>query len=100
MSVLMTLRVAGDPSKLEAYATENPDVLPRVVARAKEHGVISHRFYGNDDEILVVDEWASPEDFQRFFDASPEIHDVMAAVGATGQPAITFWRKLDTGDDL
>ena len=30
----------------------------------------------------------------------PEIEPMMAAAGVTGEPEITFWRKLDTHDDV
>ena len=96
MSVLMTLRVSGDPKAVETTA---PDVMQTVVDRAKEHGLISHHFYGADDEILVVDEWPDEQSFQKFFDASPEIADIMERAGA-GKPEISFYRHLDTHDDV
>jgi heme-degrading monooxygenase HmoA len=100
LSVLMTLRVAGDGTKIEALASEDPSLLQKIVDRAKEHGLISHRFFGTEDEVLVVDEWPSPEAFQSFFDASPEIRGVMDRAGVTSQPEIKFWRKLDTKDEV
>jgi heme-degrading monooxygenase HmoA len=99
MTVLMTFRVPGDPDALERHADANPEEMQRIAERAKEHGLISHRFYGGDGEILVVDEWDSPESFQRFFDASPEIPEMMKAI-ARGEPNITFWRKLETHDEV
>jgi hypothetical protein len=51
-------------------------------------------------EVLVVDEWPDEASFQAFFAASPEIQDVIAAAGPSGPPEITFWTKLDTGDEI
>jgi quinol monooxygenase YgiN len=96
MSVLMTLRVSGDPKEVEAT---DPDVLKTIIARAKEHGVISHHFYGSDNEILVVDEWPDEASFQKFFEASPDVEELMQRA-ATGEPAISFWHHLDTNDDV
>ena len=96
MSVLMTLRVSGDPKAIEETA---PEVLKTVIDRAKTHGVISHRFYGTDKEVLVVDEWPDEASFHSFFESSPEIKDMMERAGA-GQPDITFWQHLDTDDDV
>ena len=96
MSVLMTLRVSGDPKAIESTA---PEVMQTVVGRAKDYGLISHHFYGTDDEILVVDEWPDEGSFQKFFDSSPEIADMMAQAGA-GKPEISFYRHLDTHDDV
>jgi quinol monooxygenase YgiN len=95
MSVLMTLRVSGNPKAIEAI---DPAFLKNIADRGREYGVIRHRFYGTDDEVLVVDEWPDEESFRRFFDASPEIKDVMAEAGVTTEPTIEFWRELDTDD--
>ena len=69
---------------------------------AKQHGVIAQRFYGSDDgQIMVIDEWPDPESFQRFYAATAaEIEPMMREVGVTAEPEVTFWRKLDTGDDV
>jgi heme-degrading monooxygenase HmoA len=96
MSVLMTLRVSGDAKAIEQTSSE---VLHTITSRAKEHGVISHHFYGTDNEVLVVDEWPDEQSFQAFFDASPEVADMMERAHA-GKPEIHFWRHLDVDDDI
>jgi len=95
MSVLMTLRVAGDPQAVEAADRQ---MLQTVVQRAKDHGMISHHFFGGDNEVLVVDEWPDEQSFKAFFESSPEVGQLMAAAGVTSQPKAEFWRPLDTGD--
>ena len=97
----MTFRVAGDARRLEEFAGQNPEKMQEIADMAKQRGLISHRFYGSDNEILVVDEWPTPEDFQSFFAAAEsEIRPMMAEAGVTGEPTISFWRKLDTKDDV
>jgi quinol monooxygenase YgiN len=102
MSVIMTLQMHGDPGRLEEYAAENKELLSAIVNKAKEHGVIAHRFYGTDDgRIMVVDEWPDARSFLQFFEESAaEIGPMMAAVGVTEEPQPTFWRKLDTHDEF
>jgi hypothetical protein len=100
MTVLMTLRLAADAQKLEAYAKANEDELSSIIEKAKRHGVISHKFYGSADEVLVVDEWPDEASFQAFFGESPEIRNMMAASDARAEPVVTFWTKLDTGDEV
>jgi hypothetical protein len=100
VSVIMTLRVSGDPAKLEQLAQGNPGLIRGIAARAEEQGLIAHRFYGSENEIMVVDEWPDPESFRRFFESEREQIDPMMAQVATGEPTITFWRKLETGDDV
>lgn len=96
MSVLMTLRVSADPKAIEETA---PEVLQQVIDRAKGYGVISHHFYGTDNEVLVIDEWPDEASFQKFFESSPEVKDMMERAGA-GQPDIAFWHHLDVEDDV
>jgi len=95
MSVLMTLRVTGNPKGVEAT---DPAELKMIGDRAREHGAIHHRFYGTDTEVLVVDEWPDEASFQAFFDASPEIKGIMDRAGVTSAPKIEFWRVLDVDD--
>jgi hypothetical protein len=100
MAILMTLEVPADSDKLVQYSKDNPDALLKILERAKTHGVISHKFFASGGDVLVVDEWPDENSFQAFFADSPEIQDVMAAAGATAPPEITFWTKLDTGDEV
>jgi heme-degrading monooxygenase HmoA len=101
MSVLMTLRVQGDPAKLEDYAGNNQEKMAEIADRGKAAGALSHRFYGSEDgTILVVDEWDSPESFRSFFEADEDIPQMMQAIGVTSDPQISFWRKLQTHDEF
>jgi heme-degrading monooxygenase HmoA len=97
MSVLMTMRVTGDPKAIESA---DQAMLDGVVERAKQHGLISHHFFGSDNEVLVIDEWPDQESFKAFFDSSPEIGEMMAAAGVTSQPTIEYWRPLDVNDSV
>ena len=98
----MTLRVRGDAQKLEAQAAADPSAIGAIADEAKKEGLIAHRFYGSDDgQIMVVDEWPDPAAFQRFFEANQaRIGPLMASAGVTEEPEVTFWRKLDTHDDV
>jgi heme-degrading monooxygenase HmoA len=115
----MMLRVSGDAKELEAFAAANSAAFQATAERAKQHGVTRHRFYGNDSEVIVVDEWPDEESFDAFFQASPEIAGYVEAAGVTSEPVITFWgsgsvlrsrsvqlthypfwRPLDTNDDI
>jgi hypothetical protein len=92
----MTMRVSADPKAIE----DTPDdVLTSIVDRARTMGATMHHFYGSEKEILVVDEWPDEATFQKFFDSTPEIADMMQRAGA-GQPDITFWHHLDVKDDI
>lgn len=101
MSVLLTFRVRGDAKKLEEMAAQPDSPFASISAdAAANYGLISHRFYATDEEVLVVDEWPDADSFQRFFQAHPEIQDIMNKAGVTAAPDITFWRRLDLADEV
>jgi len=100
MSVFMILRVQGDPNTLERYASSNAEMMQRIAEAGKAAGATRHAFGGGDGEIIVVDEWPDEASFQRFFESQPEIPRLMQEGGATGAPQISFYRKLDTGDEF
>jgi hypothetical protein len=101
MSVIMTLYIQGDPAKLESIAAEDPERLRRIAEKAKEHGLVAHRFYGSGNQILVVDEWPDEQSFETFFsEQQSEIGPLMQEAGASGEPRHQFWTKLETGDEI
>ena len=101
MSVIMTLWAQGDPEQFESAAQQNPDRLQEIVEAAKSNGLIAHRFYGSEGQIMVVDEWPDEQSFRSFFDSQQDnIQPLMQEGGVTSEPQIRFWRKLETGDDV
>ena len=100
MSVLMTLIVSGDGAAMERIAAESPDMTAGIVAAAKSHGLIAHRFYASEGKVMVIDEWPDPESFQAFFSEQEAVIGPMMQAVATSEPEITFWHKLETGDDV
>jgi hypothetical protein len=101
MSVIVILRIPGNPANLESYAAgPGGDVMRRVAEAGKAAGAIRHSFGGGDGEILVVDEWPDAQSFEAFFAGQSDIADIMRDGGAQGPPAISFYRKLDTPDQF
>jgi heme-degrading monooxygenase HmoA len=102
MSVLMMLRVPVDAAAFERMAAEHADDLKGISERARGRGAIHHAFYEGDGEVIIVDEWETPEAFTTFFDDEAEnIGPLMAAAGVGGAPGQpVFHRKLSTGDDF
>jgi hypothetical protein len=99
MSVLVTLTLDGDGEKLERFAAENPDRIKAIRDHAVDHGLIAHRFYASEGQIMVIDEWPDAESFRSFFGhAEGAIGEMMGAVGVTGRPEPKFWRELESHD--
>ena len=100
MSVIMTMWAQGDPDKLEQHAASDTETMNSILEAAKSNGLIAHRFYGTDGQIMVVDEWPDEQSFQSFFEAQQErIQPMMQAAGITAEPQVRFWRKLETHDE-
>ena len=102
MSVLVTILMRGDAKKFEQIAVDDPSRMRSIAERGREHGAIAHRFYATDDgDVMVIDEWPDAESFNRFFESmQAEIGPLMQEAGVTSEPAVRFWRKLETGDDM
>jgi heme-degrading monooxygenase HmoA len=102
MSVIMMLHVDVDPKQFEEFAAANPDRIKAISDQAVGHGLIAHRFLGNEEsgKTLVVDEWEKPEDFQAFFEkVGPDIQAMMGDMGVTSEPGPPeFWRVLESHD--
>jgi hypothetical protein len=97
---MMGLRVSVDPARFEEVINSDRDRLMAVSQRAKDAGAIHHRFYASEagGEILIVDEWPDAESFNKFFDNSPDIGEMMGEAGVSERPQPVFWRELDTPD--
>lgn len=102
MSVIVTLRMNGNPDRLVEIGQQDPDRLKSIGDQARSHGVIAHRFYASDDgQVMVIDEWPDAESFQTFFsETSDQVQPLMQDAGVTSEPEIKFWHKLETGDDI
>jgi heme-degrading monooxygenase HmoA len=101
VSVYVSLRIKADRSKFEELANgEWNDRLLQIAQRGKSMGAIHHRFATTDGEIVVIDEWESREQFERFFNESTDIAEFMQAVGVQSQPEISFLEPLSVGDEF
>ena len=101
MSVMVTVLTKGDPKQVEEYASANSEAMQEIVASAQSHGLIAHRFYGTEGQVLVIDEWPDGDSFHAFFEEnSGRIGPIMEAAGAQGPPEVNVWDKLETGDDI
>jgi hypothetical protein len=101
MSVIVTVWFMANPDKVEQMTQDKRDEIMAISARAQEAGVIAHRFYGSEGQVMVIDEWPDEESFQRFFDGEQEtIGPMLAELGVTEQPQVRFWRVLDSPDKI
>jgi hypothetical protein len=99
MSVYVTLRANVDPAAFEKAVAADPDRVRRINEVAQSNGLIGHRWFRGENEVMAVDEWPDAESFQAFFsEAGPEIGPFMAAVGVTAEPEVKVWGHVDIDD--
>lgn len=100
MSVYMSMRIDVDPQKFQEVASGNRDLLQSISDRAKGEGCIHHRWATQDGQVLVIDEWESPEAFQRFFEGEEKIAQLMQEAGVSSRPQPEFWKPVEVGDEF
>jgi hypothetical protein len=99
MSVYMTMRLIVDPAAFEKVAAERADVIKKIMGIAISNGLIAHRWFRGEGEIIAVDEWPSAENAQAFLAAAePEIGPLAGAAGVSGPPEVKFYGKVDIDD--
>jgi quinol monooxygenase YgiN len=86
MSVLITLKVGGDVAKFRAALDERADEFEAHSERSRNAGAVHHRFGIGDGFVVVVDEWESAEQFEKFF-SDPVLQEFIASIGGdTSKP--------------
>jgi quinol monooxygenase YgiN len=85
MSVLIVAKFQGDTEAFRRALTERADEFVKIADSAREVGAIHHRFGIGEGVVMVVDEWQSAEQFQRFF-SDPSLQEFISTVGAAPAP--------------
>src|SRR3954449_8294542 len=94
--VIARIKVGDDVKELQQkYGSDLTATLERT---GLPEGVLRHRTYATDGEVIVVDEWERPEQFQAWMN-NPEVQRLFATIGA-GQPEVTFAEQITLGDEV
>jgi len=98
MSVLVTVKFPGDTATFRQALTDRADEFAKLKDGAMAAGGIHHRFGVGDGFVLVVDEWASPQHFERFF-GDPSLQAFIGTLGADPvPPEVTMTEAVDSPD--
>ena len=49
-------------------------------------------------DVMVIDEWGSPAEFEAFFAAQEDIRALVAEMGTTAPPSTVSYRVQDSSD--
>jgi heme-degrading monooxygenase HmoA len=101
MSAVVTIRFpVADVAKAIEGLHAQAAFLDEISEGAKGTGLVHHRFVAGDGEILVIDEWDTPEQFQAFFEGNPKVGEVMGGIGMTGEPEVSVYASIDAAGTL
>jgi hypothetical protein len=85
MSVLVTVKFPGDTATFRRALADRVEEFAKLKESAMAAGGIHHRFGIGDGFVLVVDEWESPQQFERFF-GDPSLQAFIGTLGADPVP--------------
>ncbi len=95
--VIVRARVEGDPKELQQRYTSDPELVAALERAGQPEGVLRHRTFATDSEVIVVDEWERPEQFQEWIN-NPEVQRILARL-VVGKPEVIFAEQLVMGDE-
>lgn len=96
MSVVVTIHFpVSDVATAIQGLHDNAEFLEEITASTMDAGILHHRFVAGEGELVVIDEWESAEQFQKFFDGNPKVAQVMSSIGMTGAPEISVFGSID-----
>jgi hypothetical protein len=101
MSVLITVKVSGDVATFRKAVAERGDEFANIADKARGVGALHHRFGIGEGYVLVVDEWASAEQFETFF-TDPGLQEFIASIGGDtdAAPEITVTEAIASADQF
>jgi hypothetical protein len=101
MSVLVVMKVSGDVATFRKALEERADEFAAFGERARGVGAIHHRFGIGDGYVVVVDEWESPADFEKFF-GDPDLQAFIATIGGdtSAPPDVTIGEAVSSADEF
>jgi quinol monooxygenase YgiN len=85
MSVLVNGKFKGDTAKFRQALVDRADEFAKIADSAKTVGALHHRFGVGDGYVILVDEWESVENFQKFM-ADPDLQAFIGSIGADPEP--------------
>jgi quinol monooxygenase YgiN len=100
MSVLIVTKMQGDTARFSQALRERESEFVQIAGRARSAGAIHHQFGIGDGYVLIMDEWETADDFEKFF-TDPDLQAFVASVGgAAGPPEVTVCTATHSADQF
>ena len=98
MSVLVIGKFKGDTAKFRRALADRADEFAKISEESKAVGGLHHQFGVGDGYVLIIDEWESVEQFQKFM-ANPELQAFIGSVGGAPEPPEVIVAEAITSPD-
>ena len=98
MSVLVIGKFKGDTAKFRRALADRADEFAKISEESKAVGGLHHQFGVGDGYVLIIDEWESVEQFQKFM-ANPELQAFIGSVGGAPEPPEVIVAEAITSSD-
>jgi hypothetical protein len=101
MSVLVTGTFHGNTATFRQALVDRADDFAKFAELSQTDGAIHHRFGVGDGVVVIVDEWQTPADFERFF-SRPDLQAFIAEIGADpgAAPEIVVTEAVSSPDQF
>jgi hypothetical protein len=98
MSVLVIGKFKGDTARFQRALVDRADEFAKIADGAKTVGALHHRFGVGEGYVVIVDEWESVEDFQKFM-ANPDLQAFIGSAGGAPVPPEVIVAEAITSPD-
>ena len=98
MSVLVIGKFKGDTAKFRRALADRADEFAKISEESKAVGGLHHQFGVGDGYVLIIDEWESVEQFQKFM-ANPDLQAFIGSVGGAPEPPEVIVAEAITSPD-
>jgi quinol monooxygenase YgiN len=100
MSVVIVGKFAGDTGKFRQALVDRASEFVEISDRAKSVGAIHHRFGVGDGFVMIIDEWESADQFEKFF-SDPNLQAFVGSIGADpGPPELIIAEAVSSPDQF
>jgi hypothetical protein len=85
----------ADVQRAIAALQANAALMEEITEDTKDGGLTRQTFVAGEDELVVIDEWHTAEQFQSFFEGNAKVAKITEIIGVTGPPAITTDNEVE-----
>ena len=95
MSIVHIVRFPASIEQHKRVEELHPGLYERIIAMAREYGLVAHRRVYRDNELMDIDEWESEEGMKAFAAAAAPLLKQIAETRGSGPPTVESWTPFE-----